>query len=187
MNNIMRQKVLNTHPLFISCLDTNRINNLLHIIESIELKNEFEKRIQDSNIKIKGNIEDSKTQGKSLVVYFKKPNYNGELKDYMHYTIHLCLMTYNLKQNSKIKGITHFTENISKKQKPNIIINVEIPNDKQNSLYFSLTPPNRSSLHIFSQKSQQDAQIFVDILNEYFDENYIDVKGVYIKPQTSSS
>jgi hypothetical protein len=65
------QKSLNSHLTFINCLDTNRINNLLHIIKSVELKNKFEKKINKQNISIEGSIENSNSQGKSLVVYFR--------------------------------------------------------------------------------------------------------------------
>ena len=102
----------------------------------------------------------------------------------MHFAIHLNANTFLPNPDGKLlKGLIHFSENykspinqtkyISRKKRPFIVISVEIPINKPNSLLFKLTPPENETNFKFSDESIQDAQLFIDILNEYFDETNI--------------
>jgi hypothetical protein len=179
-----------SQELFFTKINANILNNLLHTIESKEFKEYVDNKF-NNKIKIKGEIKNSIRQSKSLYIYFKK----GTLQ-YMHFSIHLSPSFFDPKLNPNgipVEGLLHFveniknksniTKNISRKKKPFIVIKVEIPENKEKLLKFSLTPPENELYYKFSQESLNDAQLFINILNEYFNENnekYLN-KYTYIK------
>jgi hypothetical protein len=102
-----------SQELFFTKLNANIINNLLHTIESIEFKKYVESKF-NNKIKIKGYINNSNRQSKSLYVDFKIDH-----TKYMHFSIHLSPWSFEpkiKKSGIPVEGLLHFIEKLLKEK-----------------------------------------------------------------------
>ena len=178
-NNNERNKILESHKLFVNFLNLDIINNLINLFkQKVELKkyieNERKKRGLNNNIKIKSKFYIPKNRIPTLILDIIKHN-----KSFIHLSIHLPLNHLN-PENS---GILHFYKNIyetkinkTKKQNKNklyTLINIVQPEGKPNSLEFSIDNNTKlnKSVNIYNKEIQKEMSIIITVLNKLFDEN----------------
>jgi hypothetical protein len=187
------KSILETHKLFVNFLNLDIINNLINLFnEKVNLKkyieNERKKRGLHKNIKIKSRFYIPKNRIPTLILDIIKNN-----KSFIHLSIHLPLKHLN-PENS---GILHFYKNVyetkinkTKKQNENklyTLINVIHPEDKPNSLEFSIDNNTKlnKTVNIYNKEIQKEMDVILTVLNRLFDEDNHEYYIGYNKEMTN--
>lgn len=184
-----RNKIIQTHKLLLHFLDSNIINNLVHLFDMRYIKNnsnytitkyvENERIIQGldtSNVDIRSEVYGYKNRNPTLFLIINKNNI-----DFIHITIHLAPKSFDPKND----GLIHFYKDIYKLKELNIpkrsrysFIEILYDKDKPNSLEFSLVNDNLIRNATKSEKYdielEKEMNVIITVLNHLFDENNID-------------
>jgi hypothetical protein len=180
---LFRNSIIQTQKNFWKYLNTDIVNNLIHLFdnkiqESNEkiikyIKDEREARgLDSSGIVIESSVYGQDDSNSSLLVEIKK---NGI--PILHLSIHLCPKSFKPKD----AGLIHMFKNFYKTVNPiptkkslYALISVQIPNNKQKSLKFSIangyTTPGATNSHLYDPEIQQEMDVIITVLNNIFDE-----------------
>ncbi len=185
----IRKQILESHKKLGYFFDGQIINNLIHLFdENNNTNNKITSYIDDerrknrlnySNISIVSYVYKNGSNEYDLYLGFYKDNI-----EFIHLTIHLALNSLNPKDS----GMIHVSKNIYynnthylllsktkfKKHKYSLIT-VETPENKPNSLVFSLnhgiTTPGIKEEYSHDEEIKKEIDIIITVLNRIFDED----------------
>lgn len=184
---LVRNNIIQTQKLLTQFLDTNRVNTLIHLFDcsdntynSDDLK--IRKYIEDER-KLRG-MDDTITTIKSSIYGYNKGNTSFNLKIYKHNELylHLSIHISPNRLEPKHNGMIHIYKDIYKQlnnSTPNralyALISVKQPNNKPNSLEFSIadgyTTPNSKNAAQYDPDIQKEMDVIITVLNRIFDED----------------
>jgi hypothetical protein len=196
---IKRDKIIKTQKQFIEFLNSDIINNLIYLFDISNNSNDSitnyvykERKIRgldDSNIKIISEVYGEQVKNSTLFLKIQKNS-----KDFIHLTIHLVPKTLKPERD----GIIHICKdsyieyNKSNKKYAYALISVENPEDKPNSLVFSIadgyTTPKIKNSELYDPEIQKEMDVIIAVLNKLFDEDhplYIGNKFYFIHNKTN--
>jgi hypothetical protein len=173
--------ILQSHRCFGNRLNQHIINALINLFDTKSDKRiidyiNAERKIRGLNttdISIDSFLYGENTKNPNLMILVKK---NGI--DFIHLTIHLCIKGLNPKGS----GIIHFFKDVYNINKTNksfdrkdfySIIFVKVPENKPNSLVFSIKDNKSAPLYAKHENIQQikkEFDVVIDVLNKLFDE-----------------
>ncbi len=180
-----RSNVLQSQLIFGKYLDIDIINRLINLFDDKSNNSEHKiskylseerlyHKLNSNNVEIKGDVYGNSNKGYTLGLAITK-NKN----DYIHLSIHVSLSS--LKPEDA--GMLHIYKDIyekfvSRKGRTLLyaLINVEIPDSKQNSLHFSIgygynTPVMVPTVHNYDIELQREMDAFMAVFNKIFDED----------------
>jgi len=179
-NLIRRNIILQTHLLLANFLNADRINTLIHLFDMKQGKYNIPKIIDyikqerkdnglnDKNIIIKSDVSGLDKNSPSLTLDITKDD-----QKFIHLSIHLSL--HNLE--SKYNGMIHIGKDIykiNKKRQFYALISIKQPEDKPNSLVFSIadgyTTPDAMDASKYDTEVQKEMNVIISVLNKMFDE-----------------
>lgn len=179
-----RERVLESQKLLWDFFDKDNINNFVHLFDmknSNISDNKFIKYIKDE--RKKRGLDDSELRFETFIYGFDKSNPSvifTVIKNnnaFLHLSIHFAARSFDVKQ----AGVIHFyrdifdiTQNIVTKSRY-LLIYVEKPKDKPNSLVFSTADDfltsTKNKVTPYDTELEQEMDVIITVLNRLFDEN----------------
>ena len=173
-----RYNIIESQKIFWSFLDSNIINNLIHLFDDTDPSPDKISKYVENERKIRGldyetivgKVYREDDLGYNLLLEIIKDN-----KRFLHISFHITPNSFNINKYGPI----HIYKNTYKeghmvtKKKRYSLIKVSIPDDKPNSLVFSIPDGYKTEgVNINEKHIEEEMDIIISVLNNIFDEKH---------------